>query len=397
MVDNLYLTAKQAADMLGISVSSLYAYVGRKNIRSQSVPGRRARLYWREDVEKIRSKSEERFVKWDSILVPETKITLITDAGHFYRGHSAIELSERCSLEEVAAILWEQDVQSIFPDTPPIVPARWNRAREALSSLSPIDQAGSLFPMLEAANPRSYDRSPLGFARAGAELLRWFASMVAGADQPTAEPVHIMFGRTLKAPSGYDDLIRRLLVLCADHELSPPTYAVRAVANAGATPYQAVAVGLVAQRGQRIIESRGPVVRRFLSEVLADANPSNPVIERYRLGEQIPGFSQGIYTSGDLRARSLLKALLNRFAKDEHVRKLREAIKVARDVAGAEPDLPLIAGFIERKLGSKLGGTSLVVVARVVGWIAHAHEQMQSGPMIRPRTAYTGALPLARG
>ena len=121
-MDGLYFTAKQAADTLGISVASLYAYVGRKNIRSQFVPGKRSRLYWREDILKTSSGSDERFVKWDSVLVPETKITLITNEGHFYRGQSAIGLSEKSSLEQVAALLWKQELEAIFSNVPPLTP-----------------------------------------------------------------------------------------------------------------------------------------------------------------------------------------------------------------------------------------------------------------------------------
>jgi citrate synthase len=246
MPTNLYLNAEEAAEMLGVSISSLYAYVGRKNIRSQAVPGKRTRLYWREDIEKISGgKVEDRFIKSDSILVPETKITLITENGHYYRGRSAIELSETATLEDVAGLLWQQDPAAIFPAAAPVVPRGFKEARRALSALSPLDQAGSLFPILEAANPRSYDTSPLGYARTSGELLRWFASMVVHADRPTDEPIHIVLARGLSAPDGYDDLIRRLLILFADHELTAPSYAVRAVANTGATPYQAVAAGLV--------------------------------------------------------------------------------------------------------------------------------------------------------
>jgi citrate synthase len=394
MPTSLYLTAEQAAEALGVSISSLYAYVGRKHIRSQSVPGKRTRLYWREDIENIANgKSEDRVVKWDSILVPETKITLITENGHFYRGQSAIALSETATLEEVAGVLWQQDPALIFPAATSKVPKGFKQARNALSALSALDQAGSLFPILEAANPKSYDMSPLGYARTGGELLRWFASMVVHADRPSIEPIHAVLAKGLSAPAGYDDMIRRLLVLLADHELTAPTYAVRAVANTGSTPYQAVAAGLVAHRGQRMLEGRAPRIRRLLAEVLSEPDPGSPVLERYRAGEAIPGFSHPIYKGGDVRARALLNVMQDRFRKDAAVARLSEAIKVAREGIGVEPDLALISYFIEQKLKYPVNGASTGVVGRVVGWIAHAMEQMESGPMVRPRTAYTGVLP----
>ena len=391
---SLYLTAAEAAGVLGIAVTSLYAYVSRKGIRSQAAPGTRARLYWREDIDRIaRGHGPDRTANWDSILVPETKITLLTDEGHFYRGRSAIALAETASLEEVAALLWEQEVGDLFPERAPEAPAGFAEARAAVSRLSSIDQALSLFPMLEASNPRSYDRSPAGFARSGAELLRWFAALVVHAERPSAEPIHTVLARAFAGKDDHADIIRRLLVLFADHELSATTYAVRAVANTGSTAYQAVLAGLIASKGQRITEGRAPAIKRFIDEVLADPDPGYPVVERHRAGEALPGFSHSLYKGGDMRARSLLAVLSERFRDQDDFQRLLQAIEVARDGVGVEPDLALLALFIERKLKHRGGLGSIQIVARSVGWIAHAREQMDSGPLVRPRSAYTGALP----
>lgn len=380
--------------MLGISVQSLYAYVGRKNIRSQATPGKRSRLYWREDIERISGKlAEDRTIKFDSILVPETKITLLTPTGHYYRGQSAESLSNAATLEDVAALLWEQPVEVIFSPSPPDVPPGFRKLRTALSGLSASDQAGSLFAVLEAANPRNYDRTPLGFARTGAELIRWFVAMVVGADKPSADPIHLVLARGYGAPDEFADLIRRLLVLFADHELTSPTYAVRALANTGATPYQAVAAGLIAIKGARIGEGRAPAIRRLIAEIRAATDAGRPVLERYRSGEPIPGFSHSIYKGGDARARALLATLRERYHTDADFGRLFEAIRVAHDGLGVEPDLSLLGYYIESRLDPPDSSVSFQVIARLVGWIAHAHEQIESGPIVRPRTAYTGILP----
>ena len=394
----LYLTAQQAAGMLGISVQSLYAYVGRKNIRSQGTPGRRTRLYWREDIERIAgNNADDRIVKYDSILVPETKITLLTASGHYYRGVSAVALSEWATLEDVAALLWEHPKDTIFSATPPVVPAGLKRLRSALSGLSASDQAGSLFAVLEAANPRNYDRTALGFARTGAELIRWFVAMVVGDERPSVEPVHLVLARGYKASDEFADVIRRLLVLFADHELTSPTYAVRALANTGATPYQAVAAGLIAIKGARIGEGRAPAIRRLIAEIRASADAARPILERYRAGDAIPGFSHSIYKGGDTRARALLAVIKQQLIGDADFVRLLDAIRVAHEGAGVEPDLSLIAYYVDSRLEPPDSSVSIQVIARLVGWIAHAHEQIVSGPMVRPRTAYTGVLPTESG
>ncbi len=393
-LERLYLTADAAAAALGVSLASLYAYVSRKGIRSQPIPGKRARLYWREDIERLSSgRPEQRLLPSDSILVPDTKLTLITENGLYFQGRSAFALSADKTLEDVAALLWGQERDTIFPDTGPVLPTGVREVRAALSGLPFSVQAISLLSVLEASSTRNYDQTAAGFAAVSAQLLRWYASMVVGIEQPTAEPIHLVLARGLAAPDGYEDIIRRILVLFADHELTAATYAVRAVANTGCTPYQAVMTGLIASRGRRIAESRAPSVRRMVQEILAETDPSRPILERYRVGERIPGFSHYMYKNGDARARALLPLLRERLAGDDLFRRLFRAIDVAHDEIGVEPDLSLLSYAVEARLGFPDRESSFSVIARLVGWIAHAYEQMASGPMLRLRTAYTGPLP----
>src|ERR1700741_4034545 len=98
--EGLYITAKEAAAELGVSIPTLYAYVSRGFIRSQGVPGSRNRRYWKVDIERLKGRrvSEEQHegspasgVGTES-LVNETKITLLTASGLYYRGRDVAEL-----------------------------------------------------------------------------------------------------------------------------------------------------------------------------------------------------------------------------------------------------------------------------------------------------------------
>ena len=53
MLETGLLTARQAADRLGIKLDTLYAYVSRGRLRSVGVPGSRERRYRTEDVEAL--------------------------------------------------------------------------------------------------------------------------------------------------------------------------------------------------------------------------------------------------------------------------------------------------------------------------------------------------------
>ena len=90
-MSSLYYTAEEAAAVLGISINSLYAYVSRKRIRTQTVPGSKTSLYWHEDIDRLAKRGRETASPAaEANLVPSTAITLLTKEGPFYRGRSAL-------------------------------------------------------------------------------------------------------------------------------------------------------------------------------------------------------------------------------------------------------------------------------------------------------------------
>src|SRR5580704_14083918 len=119
MQDDLYISAEAAAEMLRVSLPTLYAYVSRKNIRSQPVPGTRRNRYWRADVERVAGGRETPAVERPRALRGETAITLVTEHGPHYRGQSAIRLSESQSVEDIAALLWQPQRSPIFTSALP--------------------------------------------------------------------------------------------------------------------------------------------------------------------------------------------------------------------------------------------------------------------------------------
>src|SRR6266478_2892387 len=95
------------------------------------------------------------------------------------------ELAETHTFESVAALLWEADPGTVFGRGLPSAPPSCARLRRGLAELPVVEQAMALFPLIERANPRSYDLSKPGCARTGADLLRWFAAILVGANAPS--------------------------------------------------------------------------------------------------------------------------------------------------------------------------------------------------------------------
>jgi citrate synthase len=391
--DAMYMSAREAAALLKISVQTLYAYVSRKQLRSRGVPGTRARLYWRADIERLMRGGVEPSPATHPDVSPESEITLLAKHGLYYRGRDAIALAESESFETVAALLWGVDESLAFTPTPPPVPPAYETARRLLDGCAPGERAIVLLPLIEYTTGGPHDPSPGGFAREGADVLRWTAAMLSGADVPSAAPIADCITTSLGAPSGWGDIVRRLLVLAADHALDSTTYAVRALANVGVTPYQAAAAGLMAAHGWRLQQLRLFDATRLLNEVLHAPDPCAPIEARHRTGEPLAGFDPSVYQGTDPRGAALMEAIEARFGDDDDVRRLRRAAVAARAVGGSGPNFLLMALFVGHKVGLVEREVSIAMIGRTAGHIAHAIEQSYGRDIVRTRTTYTGPLP----
>ena len=60
------------------------------------------------------------------------------------------------------------------------------------------------------ANPKSFDLSPEGYARTGADVVRWFAALVVGAAAPDTRPLHQFIASSCNLGQRFADLIRQL-------------------------------------------------------------------------------------------------------------------------------------------------------------------------------------------
>jgi citrate synthase len=109
------LTAQQAADLLGVSRATLYAYVSRGIVASEPGPGpSRARRYPRASLEALRARrargrdpamAAHGALHWGGPVL-DSALTLIEDGRPYYRGRDAVGLTATASVEEVAALLW---------------------------------------------------------------------------------------------------------------------------------------------------------------------------------------------------------------------------------------------------------------------------------------------------
>lgn len=394
-----YWTAKQASDFLGVSLATLYAYVSRKGIRSASVPRSREHRYLRSDIEGLRDR-KARQVSVPGELTSVSSITLLTEEGPYYRGRLATDLAETNSLEQVATLLWDADTAA-FGDEPPRGLVAIRDWQKQLAGQAAVYRALALFPFLEAANPRAFDLTPVGLSRTGADILRWLTAIILGLDQADAAPIHTQFATALNLSHELGELLRRLLVLSADHGFEEGTYAVRAVASTGVTPWRSVATGLSVFSGRASKFDRNDSLRRMMAEIVDSPDGELPILRRIRDGEELPGFASRIYPNGDPRAKALLDYCERALGDDIDYRRLRGALAVAREYGDLAPNFALASIFAETRIGLEPRGPSMslssseapFLVGRAAGWVAHAIEQYALGETGRRQLIYRGPLP----
>jgi citrate synthase len=396
-----YLTAKQAANALGVSLATLYAYTSRGQLRSEPVPGEpRARRYYRDDIERLNerkvarrdpSKAATRGLRWGEPVL-ESGITLIHDGGYFYRGHNAVELARSSTVEDVAALLWSADAGDrgrLFEQPAPLDRSTLDRLRSCASEPIPLLQAA--LPVAAAGDLASYDLKPSAVRLTGARIVRLMAVAVAG--KAATGPIHRAL-QSAWAPkrAAAADVIRAALVLCADHELNVSAFTARCAASAGASPYDVVSAALATLKGFR----HGGAGQLVLSLVRDSETPRaarTAVAARLRQGEKMPGFGHPLYPKGDPRAALLLE-LAEQSGNAAAWRPFRNLVNAGTELLQEQPNLDTGLAAITRAYGlPEQAPLLLFALGRTIGWIAHAMEEYASGHLIRPRARYVGPPP----
>src|SRR6202162_6077802 len=128
-----------------------------------------------------------------------------------------------------------------------------------------------------------------------------------------------------------------------------------------------------------------------LVKTLVDGDVAPLIRERVARGERFAGFGHGVYKHGDPRAHALLQALARAGAAQKLTREIPERIAEA---TGEFVNIDYALAVLIHTLGLPPGNELvLFAMARTVGWIAHASEQLRHGGLIRPRARYIGPVP----
>jgi len=371
MLINMYLSAKDAAAALVISLPTLYAYVSRGMLRAHPGATPRESRYEAAAVERLahersrsrRPKEVARAALDFGLPVLESALTAIHAGRFFYRGRDAVSFAMRATLEETAALLWNLPTSG---ETSPMTPPAGDTLLARFAA-GPEDESTGTW-MIE---PERLGAGCIAIVRRLAGCLLQQA--------PIAAPLHEQCAQAWNIPADHGDLLRMALVLCADHELNASSFTVRCVASTGATLHAAVVGGLAALSGPR----HGNMTARVEAfwDAIDFARPEKSLRTWLTTSEDVPGFGHPLYPHGDPRASALLGSLPHG----------TELAKVIEQVTGRKPNLDFGLVALRRQLNLPHGTAfGLFALGRSVGWIAHALEQRATGQLIRPRAVYVG-------
>ena len=390
------MTAADAAGRLGVSRPTLYAYVSRGFVRSQSTPGpSRARAYAREDVERLRRRTEERrdpdkaaarALQW-GVPILESAITLIDGHRLFYRGHDAAGLAQSRSVQEVASLVWTGRFDAAWPSG-----TRRPGTFALRDGLPFVARAQALLACAAAEDTAALDVRPGKAASAGWRILRL---LTAAATQSAGGGMTV--DRALARAWGVRghgvDVLRSALILCADHELNVSSFTARCVASAGSSPYAVVIAGLAALEGTRH-GGASARVESMLASLRRMRDLKGAVADRVRRGEAVDGLGHPLYPGGDPRAVVLMGQLRQWYGRSAERAFVEEFAAVASSTLGERPNLDFALAAVARVLRLPTGAPLvLFAIGRSVGWIGHAIEQYETGQLIRPRAKYVGVVP----
>ncbi len=401
-----YLTAQEAAAELGIRLPTLYSYVSRGLVRSETTGNDpRERRYYAEDVQHLKERQEQRrdptkavakALHWGAPVL-ESALTLISDGKLYYRGYDATVLASQQSVEEVASLLWDGNLHTLINI--------WNKpiTKSTRATLESVISHVGRYPLIESfqiallmtdsEDPAAYDLRPVAVQQTAVRILRLLTAVAAGQVEEGVIVQTLAQSWMPGQPGKATQLLNAALILMADHELNVSSFTARCVASAGATPYEVVTAGLAALQGTK----HGGVVNRveaLLDEIHKPANAHRVLSRRLKHGDDIPGFGHRLYPEGDPRARVLLNLMFDAIPRSPVLSLSKAVMQEAKTLIGEEPNADFALATLARLLNLPEGyGLGIFALSRTIGWLAHAIEQYQSNAIIRPRARYAGRVP----
>ena len=189
------------------------------------------------------------------------------------------------------------------------------------------------------------------------------------------------------------------LITVMDHGMNASTFVSRCVVSSDSDILSAVLGAIGSLKGPKHGGAPEPALKLVLKVGQLD-NPELYIRSLLEKGEKIPGFGHRVYKTKDPRADVLTKAGEQFYSEREEeisqlfiyteqlILKLLNEYKPGRQLF---TNVEFYTAYLLHGLGiPEELFTTLFASSRVVGWLAHADEQLKEDLIIRPKSLYIG-------
>lgn len=332
-----------------------------------------------------------------------------------YRGYPVQDLAENCRFEEVAYLLWNDDLPNkaqleAFEKQErsyrELSPALLDVIRKFPKNAHPMDAIRTAVSFYGMEDERIWDNSTAANKDKAMRLLAKIPTAIAAAyrckngKDPIAPKkdltmsenfFHMCFGEV-----PHKEVVRAFdvsLTLYAEHGFNASTFAARVIASTTSDMYSAVTGAIGALKGP-LHGGANEQVMHMLKEVDSPAKAKEWMLTALREKRKIMGFGHRVYRSGDSRVPTMKKyaqnlGKLKGETKWDEISRILDETMVAEK--GIHPNLDFPAGPAYYLMGFDIDMfTPIFVMARITGWAAHVIEQHDANRLIRPLCQYTG-------
>ncbi len=352
----------------------------------------------------------------EKIVAAETVLSDVDGANGrlIIRGYEVADLAARFTYEQAAALLWsgffdpEVDPGRLGADLGAARVGAFQRLEADLPRLAMLGDVEGL----RAALALSVDGHDLAAAIdlaavtavATAAIARLRADLkVLAPDAALGHAADLL--RMIRGSPGSAAEAHALdvyMVTTSDHGLNASTFVARSVASTRAGLGSAVIAGLSALKGPLHGGAPGPALDML--DAIGQPDNAEPWIRAaLDRGERLMGFGHRVYRLRDPRA-DVLKRVVATLPASVGRLAMAQAIegRILQRLAAEKPDRKLdtnveyYTAILLEALGVPRGSfTSLFACGRIIGWIAHAREQLATQRLVRPASVYVGPRPRA--
>ena len=333
-----------------------------------------------------------------------------------YRGYAVQDLCEKCSWEEVAFLMVNEELPSSkkLADFIEKEKGYRNISKDLLDIIHkfpkaahPMDTLRTCVSYLGMEDKRIWDNSLVTNMDKYIQMLAKIPTIISATYRCKKGKKIIAPRNDLTASENFfnmcfgkipgKEVIKAFdvsLILYAEHSFNASTFASRVITSTTSDIYSAICGGIGALKGP-LHGGANEQVMHMLKEIGEVKNAKKWILDALAKKKKIMGFGHRVYRSGDSRVPTMTK-YAEKMASITGGEKWIQISNILKDTMIKEkniyPNLDFPAGPAYYMMGFDIDMfTPLFVMSRITGWTAHIMEQTADNRIIRPLSDYIGS------